>query len=74
MSQDQQRAVITVYRKPLVNWIWVGSFILIVGTLICLVPSQPGFGSKKTPSPDRAEHPAAETPQEKERARDEVPA
>lgn len=44
MAEDQH-AVINVYRKPLVNWIWLGGLVLVVGTLICLVPSQPGFGS-----------------------------
>jgi cytochrome c-type biogenesis protein CcmF len=25
---------------PLVSWIWLGFWVLLVGTLICLVPSK----------------------------------
>ena len=47
MDEDSHLAVINVHRNPLVNWIWVGGFILIVGTLIALVPVRPGFGSRR---------------------------
>ena len=40
MSDDNQRAVIQAYVFPLVSWIWIGTFVLIGGTLICLVPSK----------------------------------
>ncbi len=40
MSDDNQRAVIQAYVFPLVSWIWVGTLVLIGGTLICLVPSK----------------------------------
>jgi cytochrome c-type biogenesis protein CcmF len=40
MSDDNQRAVIQAYIFPLVNWIWVGTLVLIGGTLVCLVPSK----------------------------------
>jgi cytochrome c-type biogenesis protein CcmF len=40
MSDDNQRAVIQAYVFPLVSWIWVGLWVLIVGTLVCLAPSK----------------------------------
>src|SRR5439155_4818149 len=40
MSDDNQRAVIQAYVFPLVSWIWIGTLMLIGGTLICLVPSK----------------------------------
>ncbi len=40
MSEDNQRAVIQAYVFPLVMWIWVGTLVLIGGTLVCLVPSK----------------------------------
>jgi cytochrome c-type biogenesis protein CcmF len=40
MSDDNQRAIIQAYIFPLVTWIWVGTLVLIGGTLVCLVPSK----------------------------------
>jgi cytochrome c-type biogenesis protein CcmF len=40
MSDDNKRAVIQAYIFPLVSWIWVGTLVLIGGTLICLIPSK----------------------------------
>jgi cytochrome c-type biogenesis protein CcmF len=40
MSDDNQRAVIQAYIFPLVSWIWIGSLVLVGGTLICLIPSK----------------------------------
>ena len=40
MSDDDQRAVIQAYVFPLVSWIWIGFWVLIFGTLVCLVPSK----------------------------------
>ena len=40
MSDDNQRAVIQAYVFPLVSWIWIGTLVVIAGTLICLVPSK----------------------------------
>jgi cytochrome c-type biogenesis protein CcmF len=40
MSDDNQRAVIQAYVFPLVSWIWIGTLVLIGGTLICLIPSK----------------------------------
>ncbi|MBS1857144.1 MAG: heme lyase CcmF/NrfE family subunit, partial [Acidobacteria bacterium] len=40
MSDDNQRAVIQAYVFPLVSWIWIGTLVVLGGTLICLVPSK----------------------------------
>jgi cytochrome c-type biogenesis protein CcmF len=40
MSDDNQRAVIQAYVFPLVSWIWIGGIVMVIGTLICLVPSK----------------------------------
>jgi cytochrome c-type biogenesis protein CcmF len=40
MTDDNQRAVIQAYVFPLVSWIWVGFWVMLAGTLICLVPSK----------------------------------
>ncbi len=40
MTEDNQRAVIQAYVFPLVSWIWIGFWVLMLGTLVCLVPSK----------------------------------
>jgi cytochrome c-type biogenesis protein CcmF len=40
MSDDNQRAVIQAYVFPLVSWIWIGTLVVLGGTLICLIPSK----------------------------------
>jgi cytochrome c-type biogenesis protein CcmF len=40
MAEDSGRAVIQVYINPLVMWVWIGSGVLVLGTLIALVPSR----------------------------------
>ena len=40
MTEDSQRAVIQVYINPLVNWVWIGGFVMVLGTGIALIPSQ----------------------------------
>jgi cytochrome c-type biogenesis protein CcmF len=40
MTEDNQRAVIQAYVFPLVSWIWVGFWVLVVGTFVCLIPSK----------------------------------
>jgi cytochrome c-type biogenesis protein CcmF len=32
--------VIQAYIFPLVTWIWIGFWVLAVGTLVCLIPSK----------------------------------
>ncbi|HWR54132.1 MAG TPA: heme lyase CcmF/NrfE family subunit [Bryobacteraceae bacterium] len=38
MTDDGSKAIIQAYVFPLVSWIWVGFFVVLVGTVICLVP------------------------------------
>jgi cytochrome c-type biogenesis protein CcmF len=40
MSNDGTKAVIQAYVFPLVDWIWVGYFVVLAGTLICLIPNK----------------------------------
>jgi cytochrome c-type biogenesis protein CcmF len=41
MSQtDAGRAVVQAYVNPLVSWIWIGFYLLALGTIVCLVPSK----------------------------------
>ena len=39
-SNDDSHAVIQAYVFPLVSWIWIGYWVILVGTLVCLVPSK----------------------------------
>ncbi len=39
-SVDGQKAVIQAYVFPLVTWIWIGYWVVLGGTLICLTPSK----------------------------------
>ena len=38
-NPETDRPIIKVFLNPLVNWIWIGVFIVILGTLIALTPS-----------------------------------
>jgi len=40
ISNDNQHAVIQAYIFPLVTWIWIGFWVLAMGTLVCLIPSK----------------------------------
>ncbi|MBN9663321.1 MAG: heme lyase CcmF/NrfE family subunit [Acidobacteria bacterium] len=49
MSQtDPSAAIIQVYIFPLVSCIWVGFYVLLFGTLICLVPSKVKYSYART--------------------------
>jgi cytochrome c-type biogenesis protein CcmF len=37
-SDSQGLATFKMYLNPLVKWIWIGGFVLFLGTLICLIP------------------------------------
>jgi cytochrome c-type biogenesis protein CcmF len=37
---EGQKPVVQVYINPLVNWIWVGGFLMVFGTLVALIPSK----------------------------------
>jgi len=40
MSSEAQKPIIQTYIFPLVSWIWVGYWVLLAGSLVCLVPSK----------------------------------
>jgi cytochrome c-type biogenesis protein CcmF len=40
MAEDSGRAVIQAYINPLVSWVWIGGFVMVLGTLIALFPSR----------------------------------
>ncbi len=37
---DNSKAIFQLYTFPLVSWIWIGYWVLLFGTVICLVPSK----------------------------------
>jgi len=39
-EDDDQRVVIQGHVNPLVSWVWIGYFVILFGTLICLTPSK----------------------------------
>ncbi len=39
-SDDGKAIVVQAYVFPLVSWIWIGYWVVLFGTLICLVPSK----------------------------------
>ncbi|HEX4592938.1 MAG TPA: heme lyase CcmF/NrfE family subunit [Bryobacteraceae bacterium] len=39
-STDGTRAVVQAYVFPLVSWIWIGFWVLAMGTIVCLIPSK----------------------------------
>ena len=40
VSADGKKAVIQAYVFPLVTWIWIGFWVMLVGTIVCLIPSK----------------------------------
>ncbi|HEV2201207.1 MAG TPA: heme lyase CcmF/NrfE family subunit [Bryobacteraceae bacterium] len=39
-SNDGEGAVLQMYVFPLVSWIWSGYWVVLLGTIICLIPSK----------------------------------
>ncbi len=37
---DNTKAIFQLYIFPLVSWIWIGYFVLLFGTIICLIPGK----------------------------------
>mgnify|MGYP000114957499 FL=1 len=49
MSQsDPEAAIIQAYVFPLVSWIWIGFYVLLFGTIVCLIPSKVKYAYPKT--------------------------
>ncbi|MFQ5663843.1 MAG: heme lyase CcmF/NrfE family subunit [Terriglobia bacterium] len=40
LTEDEQHAVIHAYINPLVSWVWIGGFVMVLGTVIALIPSR----------------------------------
>ncbi len=58
-SNDGTNPVIQVYINPLVNWIWIGSLLLVLGTLVALVPSRKAQRVRRAVPAPLKEHPVA---------------
>jgi cytochrome c-type biogenesis protein CcmF len=39
-AEGTNKAVIQAYVFPLVSWIWIGFWVLFIGTVVCLIPSK----------------------------------
>jgi cytochrome c-type biogenesis protein CcmF len=33
-------ATFKAYLNPLVGWIWIGGWVLLIGTIICMIPDR----------------------------------
>ena len=60
-SGDGTNPVIQVYINPLVNWIWIGSLMLVFGTLVALVPNKKLRRKRRRRVSHLKEHPIAAT-------------
>jgi cytochrome c-type biogenesis protein CcmF len=40
ISPDNTKAIFQIYVFPLVSWIWIGYWVLLSGSLICLIPAK----------------------------------
>jgi cytochrome c-type biogenesis protein CcmF len=48
VQPDQTKAIFQFYLNPLVSWIWIGYYVLLTGTIICLIPSKVRLQYAKT--------------------------
>jgi len=46
---EDSKAVIQAYVFPLVSWIWIGIFVLLFGTIICMIPSKSREARRREP-------------------------
>jgi cytochrome c-type biogenesis protein CcmF len=44
-SNEMDSATFTIYVNPLVNWVWMGMAVMVLGTLILFLPDQLGRGT-----------------------------
>jgi cytochrome c-type biogenesis protein CcmF len=40
ISPDNTKAIFQMYIFPLVSWIWIGYFVVLAGTIVCLIPGK----------------------------------
>ena len=38
VNEDNNRAVIQIFLNPLVAWVWIGTIVMIVGTVVAILP------------------------------------
>jgi cytochrome c-type biogenesis protein CcmF len=62
-SVDGTKSVIQVYLNPLVQWLWIGGGILVLGTIMAMIPNRIG-GKKKKAAPSSQD--AESMPESKE--------
>ncbi len=41
-SSDGKKALIQAFVNPLVNWLWIGGILMMLGTIVCLIPNRRG--------------------------------
>jgi len=37
---NNSNVILQVYVNPLVSWVWIGYWVVLFGTIICLIPSK----------------------------------
>jgi cytochrome c-type biogenesis protein CcmF len=45
VRQDSGQARIKVFIKPMILWLWVGTFVMALGTLLAVLPSRRRFAA-----------------------------
>jgi len=40
MNEENGKAVMQVWINPLVSWVWIGGFVMVLGTLVTLLPNR----------------------------------
>lgn len=59
LTETGNRAILQVYVNPLVTWLWIGTLVLIAGTLITLLPNPDERESESPRKSKPQEHHAA---------------
>ncbi|HXP87154.1 MAG TPA: heme lyase CcmF/NrfE family subunit [Bryobacteraceae bacterium] len=69
-SDDGTKAVIQTFVNPLVSWVWIGYWVVLIGTLICMIPSKTklvfprtevvGIAKHDIPTPEEVKHDTVE--------------
>src|SRR6185312_2498941 len=55
---DGKKATFQMYQLPLVSWVWIGFFVVLFGTIICLIPSKVRYQYARTEVVGVASQPA----------------
>ena len=58
LNQDNGHPILKAHLNPLVMWIWMGVWIVIAGTVLCLVPNAPAMAMQRAPDRKLVEHAA----------------